>query len=881
MQLPVAQQAPPDPGQRRRRRLWLVLAPLAVVVVLETTAAGPLLARALAEAIERRGGGAQQSWWRDAWSLLSEALPRQLVTPAPALDKLVLDVGFAEWNQLRARRDQALRLGLLLREDGEEVPATIRHGADQLAVRLRLKGDLVDHLDSGKWSLRVKVRNGGHLLGMSEFSLQHPRTKGYQAEALFLEHARREGILAPRYFLVQVVVNGVDLGQMVLEEQFAVELLESQGRREGPILRFAEDLRWRTAAALHADVNFSACYPDIACFEPQRIAADPKLQQDRALATALLRGVLAGTLPPGAAFDVSLTARYLALCELYGAHHALAWNNLRFYMNPVTARLEPIAFDGNVHEYGFQKVATALLSVERAVDPFVATLVADAALRARFLAEVHRLAAALTSAGLLPWLQAREQELLAALHDEFPYVAPVRWDLLAMRAARLQQVDEGNHRTLLLLDTDGPPLPHLLQHVHAFRVGDRLELFNLTAQPVEVIRIDELDPAQPATSRPAATRAVLPLRLEPAPPQSFQTAVVVELHPAVPAGALQVTTRIAGNTTELRTPVRVTVAAAAAHPLAPLLVDEALRRFPFLARTETGVRVGPGIHRVPETIALPAGCALEVAAGATLRFAPDAALLLRAPLHLAGTASQPVVLEPEAGAWQGIAVLDAGAPSRWTHATVRATSGIERRGWRLEAGVLFHGSPVELVDCRLTGNRSEDAVNLFRCDFRFERVTIADTSSDAFDADFCRGELRDCQFADTGGDALDTSGSQIRVHGARMQRIRDKALSVGEASTLDAEAVEATDVGTGIACKDGSRATLRRGMVRGARVAGVMCYVKKPAYGPAHAVVEQLVVEDVARPWLAQTGSSLTVEGKAVTPEPLDVDALYAGAMKK
>ena len=44
-------------------------------------------------------------------------------------------------------------------------------------------------------------------------------------------------------------------------------------------------------------------------------------------------------------FDVEKLARYLALIDVTQGYHGLAWHNQRFYYNPVTCTLEPIAFD--------------------------------------------------------------------------------------------------------------------------------------------------------------------------------------------------------------------------------------------------------------------------------------------------------------------------------------------------------------------------------------------------------------------------------------------------------------------------------------------------------------------------------------------------------
>ena len=58
---------------------------------------------------------------------------------------------------------------------------------------------------------------------MRRFSIQHPATRGYQGEVIFQETLRRLGVLTPRYFFVDVIINGDDIGIMALEEHFEVQ----------------------------------------------------------------------------------------------------------------------------------------------------------------------------------------------------------------------------------------------------------------------------------------------------------------------------------------------------------------------------------------------------------------------------------------------------------------------------------------------------------------------------------------------------------------------------------------------------------------------------------------------------------------------------------
>ena len=139
--------------------------------------------------------------------------------------------------------------GQIRQEPDDRVKAQVRVGEQTVAARVRIKGDFLDHLRGDKWSLRIELKNG-KLFGMSRLSIQSPATRGYLWEWLVMEAARRDGLLAPRSMFVNVVVNNHPTGIYYLEEHFSKELLESQGRREGPIVTF-DDATYLNSLSQH------------------------------------------------------------------------------------------------------------------------------------------------------------------------------------------------------------------------------------------------------------------------------------------------------------------------------------------------------------------------------------------------------------------------------------------------------------------------------------------------------------------------------------------------------------------------------------------------------------------------------------------------------
>ena len=48
---------------------------------------------------------------------------------------------------------------------------------------------------------------------------------------------------------------------------------------------------------------------------------------------------------PGEIFNLDLMAKVFALSDLLGAWHAIHWGNMKFYFDPITAKLEPVIDD--------------------------------------------------------------------------------------------------------------------------------------------------------------------------------------------------------------------------------------------------------------------------------------------------------------------------------------------------------------------------------------------------------------------------------------------------------------------------------------------------------------------------------------------------------
>lgn len=807
---------------------------------------------------------------------------RLLAIPGRLLDQLNvpelrLDVKLKHMKRIWTKRREALAAGLLETGSDDLVPGTLTVGSHTVRVKLRLKGDWTDHLVGDKWSFRIEVRGDQHVFGMRRFSIQAPETRGYEREPVFFAALQALGVVVPRYRFVAVTLNGTLMGRMALEEHVGRELLEHSERCESAIVHFDERL------VFHGVDEYRVA--PIIVFQAGRLAKSPLLSAHAGTARSLLHSFVRGTLRPSQVFRVDELAAYLAAAELFGSHHCLRWHNLRFYFDPVHGRLGPIGFDANLHE---RQLPTTSVTRD---EPIVRRMLADPLVHEAFKKSLAKLCRSVIDGSFIPPLRELDQRMVRKLQTDYLMLDPMRWEELVERARLKIDANGGGAQTHVShwrVDEGDWPL-----HARAWLVtgndGLTIELANSLSSQVQVTGLVWRKRGGPGSEAvPCVLRgAQLPLKLASRQPDgaTLVRSVLCDEPPGGQIDAFELVVETRVDDGAMRTSIAIPALPVLTRPPVPTsTVDEQLRQHPFLSLDSDGVtlRVKNGDWLVAGSIIVPPGNKLLVTAGTGLRFAADGSLVAHGPVQLSGEADRPVALTPADGiGWRGIAVLDPGAPVAWRHAIVTNTTGVAFPGWQLTGGVSFIGADVTLNNVTIDGCVAEDALNVIGGSFELNEVQVTNTRSDAFDADFANGTVHAGEFTSIGGDAIDVSGSVIEVNGTRFDNVHDKALSIGERSRMRASGVHIGRAGTGAASKDSSLLVLQDTTIDAAEHFALAAYVKKPEFGAAEIRAERVRIGGSALHAVAQLGSTIVIDGVAVEPQDLDVDALYASIMKK
>lgn len=777
-------------------------------------------------------------------------------------EELILDIKHKHFEKLLEKRSEAIRLGVLLTSSDDFVPGTLSSKDESRKVRLRLKGDWTDHLVGNKWSFRIRVKGDNTFKGMKQFSLQNPKTRNYLYEWLFHRAMRREDVIALRYDFVRLVVNGKDLGIFALEEHFEKRLIEHNRRRQGPIVRFNERLLWEDRArGLGEDASKEVAYysSPIDAFKMTSTMKDPQQRRLLLKAISLLERFRLGERTAAEVFDIERLARYYAMSDLLGSFHGMFYHNLRFYYNPVTSKLEPIAFDGHAGTKIEQILEVTENNQKSAYHDFGKQLFADY----DFVTAYHRVLARISRRQYLDQLLEEVADELATKSDivdsEFPDRSFSPDPLYANQQfiRRLLQPVKAIH-AWDVSDSDADPS------------GLTLQVANICPLPVQVMGVQW--EGQDRVDLP--TPLLLPGKVASDPVQ-LHTLHIPRRPTAASAESItlpQICHRVLGMDEIMQAEIF------AWPPLDLGLPDADVMRLPPNPEAFNFIRIDdpakkiyilPGAWRVDRDLILPPGFEVIAESGTVLDLVAGTKILSYSPLSWTGSTDAPVIVRSSDSSGQGLAVIGAKEASFLANVVFENLSHPQGIGWALTGAVTFYESPVGMNHCRFVHNRSEDALNIIRGRFTLNHCYFNQTQSDALDADFTDGTLSHCRFTEIGNDAIDVSGSVLQADYIQIDSAGDKGVSAGENSQLALSDVQIRDTEIAFASKDLSKIDLQEAVILNSKL-GFVAYQKKPEFGPAEIVGQRVTMKNVERPYLNERRSQIMIDGRAI-PASMDL----------
>ncbi len=799
-------------------------------------------------------------------------------------EQIIIDIQFEDFQRLAYNRaltiyNQTVNKGVFIEGKEEYVSADITYKGDVTKVKIRLKGDEFDHLYGDKWSYRIEVSNDLTLFGMRRFSIHHPKTRNYIYEWLFHKILGKEDIIALRYKFINVILNGKDLGIYALEEHFDKRLIENNQRREGPIIKFNEDLMWeenidvrrafsgKPISATSDYGSYSSSYID--GFEMNRTFSDTLSYFQFLEAINLLESFRDGKLKTSDVFDINKLSMYFALTDLMGAQHASRWHNIRFYYNPITSLLEPIGFDGNAGRR-IDFISSTIMEQAYFIEydvynvNYIEQIFSDPIFYEEYIKKLEFVSHTAYLDQFFSEIDDELQDNLRILYSEF---ADFSFDKSILYENQ-QYIQAILH----------PPKGLHAYLSNASKESIEIELGNIQLMPLEVLGISYKGDVI------LNKKILLDGKMQSNPVDYRKILFVFPTHFSFIDTMIQnirVNYRILGMDGSFQSEV---------FPwsrIDPTFVEVDLIRkssniekFPFLRVDQKLKRISfvPGKWDIQENLILPKGYSVFAQEGLILNLLNFTKIISYSPIFFLGTEENPIIITSSDSTGQGIVVLNADQQSVLEYVYFEKLLNTKENRWELTGSITFYESPVSISHCSFSQNfHGDDFINIVRTNFLIEHSTFYSTIADAVDADFCQGEIVNTRFLNSGNDAMDISGSVIDLRNIYIDGTGDKGISAGENSQLNCNQIEIRNAEIGVASKDLSEIDIQDIGMFNSRV-GFTVFQKKPEFGPGFMIVSDMKMDTVGIPYLVENGSKMIIEGKEMKENHDDVQSILYGA---
>lgn len=792
-------------------------------------------------------------------------------------DVLRIEIPQSALDSIIEFRDRALSREVITSDLKTYFKGSVTVDGRKLPVSLRLKGDWVDHLEGEKWSFRIKFKGSNAYHGMKKFSIQDPHTRSFMMEWFGHKLFEKEDILTTRYQFKVVYINGVNRGVYALEEHFDKRLLEYRKRREGPIVKFDENGVWQGYYDQQKYQRGFKKFPyleaaEILPFSKKRTRKNPILLNQFILAQSHMSRFRNLDTTFQEYLDLDKMARFIALCDVMNATHGLIWHNQRNYLNPVNGLLEPIAYDcfsgqPSIHyellgmaprwreENDFSSFDALFLNQEfnQLYIKYLKRFSSEEYMKASFLALENEI---------------RYYESL--LKHEYPlYFLDKDYFLL----------NQYNVKEKVKKYENQPKINRNISKKERYVGTSQNVVFDEVALKVYTIESDSLSGTFQFENYLLSPIEIIGYSTKANKNLIFPFVQKIELD-AFLDDAYKKTQGFSFKPRRVYFKTRFTgdsLHSTKVSPFPPVeyksIMDFASSQF---VSNNDEVRFNANeIYNFNETLYIPMNKKLVIEEGVRIGLSNGARFVCYGPVEMIGVQENPIRIEGIGASGGGLVLFPNRDSVEMNHVICTNLTDANTKTWTLTGGVTIYEGEVSLRNCSFVNARSEDALNLIRCNFEIDGILIDKTFSDGFDADFCTGKLKNSIFRATGNDCIDFSGSEIDIEACEIVDSGDKGISGGESSILKVRNCSINNAYIGVAAKDKSFIMLEQTNLENCDFA-FAAYRKKAEFGPAKIDVESSSLKNIQNTYLLERGSEIKHLGKINNgTEMFNIDSMY------
>jgi len=715
---------------------------------------------------------AKKYGFKNLWDFLSTTGSNYSKSFKAEYEEINIEISDKDYAKLEKLREQALKRGIIVNtEDGEYVPAEIIHKGKKIKSEIRLKGHMTDHLQKNKWSFRVKTKKGDAFLGMKRFTLQHPGTRNYVNEWIYHKLMESQGIIALRYMFIKVKVNGSDWGIYALEEHFGQELAQNNLRLPGPVIRYNPDLFWVHRINEKDKIRIVEEFANmqnanIDAYDFKTVLSDSSLLNNFISALQLLEEFRRGVRKTSEAFDILKLAKFHAIIDIVGGHHSLDWSDVKYYYNPATQLLEPVAYES----FGAQPVKKISGTYKYFADSTVgnddhhAMLFSDKEFFETYIRELNKLSKDGFLEKFFKDIDTELQNNLAILYKEFPY---------KNFSNKIYFNNLKNIQKIL----DSP------QGFYAHYSSMEDSIINLSIGSVESLPFEIKEIKIDTTIIQLKEKIIIPSKKPGTPVIYTNYRIPMGMNIAVNEKTkLKVSYHLLGyDKTKEQEIFLFHSYSESSNRAFYMQQKENIDEFGFIIKNNNEYFVTPGKHIIDKDLILGKGKSLRIEGGTGLILNNHSKIISYSPLYFSGSEEYPVIITTSDSTGQGIILSGVKERSEFKHVVFQSlkTPSVPANSHN---GVLnMYESKVLLDNCIFTLS-GKDAFFAARSDVMIKNSLFKMTGRNAINLFFCKGEINNAIIENAKNDGIKMNGSYVRISGLIAEKIKGIAISAEEYS---------------------------------------------------------------------------------------------------
>ena len=806
-------------------------------------------------------------------------------------EKIKINISFSNYNKIKKDRLKALKTGTLL--SPKKVPATIIYQNKKFKAKIRLKGDLANHWAVNKqWSLKIELRNGKSINGMKEFSITKLKERAFPENLIIGNQFSRMGLISPNFKIYKTNINGINWGLMIAEEQFSNVFLENRKLKDSLIFKLTNDVNFKILQLKGLNIDKKNLLLkkqgkiEVDIYNKKKIDKKKYLKNHETLIKSI-NVILNSEYSDSEKstmlknyFNVEKFAKLLANAMFYNSFHSLWFTNLRFYLNPYNLKIEPIPTD-NIY-----------VKPHKTLNEYTKKLESINTLFRIFWDDKNFISAYKKSLNQILYNIEKMKIDSVELCSKFEDYCRKTIDFKDLEEHILKLLIKGEHifprldlknvnkknkinsSTTSITSDELRILKIFNTYVYARLFDDQLKVYNLTSNDIKLKNINlyydhkNINNCKTFKKKNCTIKTYdLNFKLDKTLQDLFYREIKLNLNNnekniswATINGAIK-NKNFSYSFKEEKKEFDT-----------DFFINKKIYNEKYLSNLINKTFIIDGNLLIDKPIIVPKNYNLTIKSGSELIFENKSYIYLNhGNLILDGSDNQ-IVLRTNGESWGGIYVNNAPGISKINNTKIISAKNFEHEGIFLTGGVNFYQSDIEISNTIITDNKSEDALNIIKSNFKIENTLIKNSLSDGVDSDFSNGLIKNTIFKNIGGDAIDTSGSTVNIIDTTIHRAKDKALSAGENSKINIENLKIDSSTYGLVSKDLSKISGKKIYITNSTKFDVMAFEKKKHFGPGFININEVIIKNKI---LSQTGSKITINNELINTQNFNIKDLY------